>query len=444
VNGLPTGFHIQVLSGALQGAAFGFEQDRVVVGRADDCSLRFDPDSDLSVSSHHALLARGPDGWTVEDLSSTNGTYVNGIPSVGVNRLREGDVVEFGRGGPEVRISFARAPDVAASSSVGDPQESPSLGVGRVGAGWVTVALWGGVALAIVGIFWLGRTNQRAWDRERGQLMNRVDSLLATRASRDTERESALAELSDSLGLAREEVEQLREQLAAATSTNDRAQIEELQRRLQEAATLLERQQLAAALDFEGIRRQVEPAVAMIWSELADGTVLTGTAMSIDPDGTLLTNRHVVSPEGGGSGGRLAVQFAGSSQVWQATLIQVHRTADLAWARAEGIVGDVPHMDRFNDRADTMAVGSAVALVGFPLGGRPGAETAGSRRRAVVSAGVLLERRPNELRIQGYGAQGASGSPVVDRDGRVIGLIYGAESGSSILLAVPIAFAGQE
>ena len=61
-----------------------------------------------------------------------------------------------------------------------------------------------------------------------------------------------------------------------------------------------------------------------------------------------------------------------------------------------------------------------------------------------MSAGILVERGPTELRIQGYGAKGASGSPVVDRDGRVIGLIYGAEVASSILLAVPIELASED
>jgi hypothetical protein len=394
--------HIEVLSGTLQGETLGFEQDRILVGRAPDCALRFDPAADLNVSSHHALLVRRRGGWTVEDVGSTNGTYVDGVQTVGATPLRGGEVIALGRGGPEIRVTFDREARTAEPSTSGEPREAPAGGDGPIVAPWMTAALWVGVACTMVAVIWFGRANRLDWERDRARLMSRVDSLLAVQAALDTERTSALAQLSDSLVRAREEVRRLSEGLEAATSNDDRARIEELQRRLQEAVTLLERQQVAATLDFEGIRRQVEPAVAMIWSELSDGTVLTGTAVSIDRDGTLLTNRHVVAPEGGGVATRLAVQFAGSNQVWRATLIEAHRSADLAWARAEGILGDVPRLDRFNERVDTLALGSAVAVVGFPLGGSPGAEATGARRRAVVSAGILVERGPTELRIQGY------------------------------------------
>jgi S1-C subfamily serine protease len=442
VSGRRSRLRIQVLSGSFRGESFEFEHDRIVVGRGGDCILRFDPASDLSVSSRHARLVRGSEGWIVEDLASTNGTYVNGKPAVGPTRLREGDLVQFGRGGPEVRVSLSYANSRGGSPGAADATRTSSGSGKRGRLRWLVTAVLAVVAVTALGAIWVGRTNRRSWQGEREVLMRRVDSLLSAQAALDSERRSALAQLSDSLVIAREEVRRLRESLSNATSTNDRDQIEELQRRLQEAVTLLERQQLAATLDFEGIRRQVEPAVAMIWSELSDGTVLTGTAVSIDRYGTLLTNRHVIAPEGRTSN-RLAVQFAGSNQVWRASLIEAHQSADLAWARTEGIVGDVPHVDRFNERPDTLPLGSAVALVGFPLGGGPVAESTG-RRRAIVSAGVLLDRRPDELRIQGYGAPGASGSPVVDRDGRIVGLIYGAETGSSILLAVPIGLAGED
>lgn len=445
----PAPIHVEVLSGALRGGSFRFEPGSVVIGRAADCSLRFDPDQDLDVSSHHAMLVLEPFGWTVEDLGSTNGTLVNRTPVSEPTLLKDGDVVAFGLGGPQVRIRL-QASDTAHSVAAGlstpaaSATESTSVPDRRSSIPWGMAALWSFVALTILGVFWVGRANQRTWASERTLLMSRVDSLLAAQSATEQARASALAQLSDSLGLAREEVQDLRSRLAAATSDDSRADVEELERQLQEAAVRLERQQLATTLDFDAIRRQVEPAVAMIWSEFADGTVLTGTAVSIGPDGTLLTNRHVVRAADGMEADRFAVQFAGSPQVWRATLLRTHQSADLAWARAEGIVGDVPRLDRVNAQIDTLSPGSPVAVVGFPLGGQPGAASPGARRRAVVSAGLLLERRPDELRIQGYGAEGASGSPVVDRDGRMIGLVYGAESETGILLAVPIGLARQD
>ena len=49
-----------------------------------------------SVSGQHAVLLQTPAGWTIEDLRSTNGTYVNGV-AVERGMLASGDVIEIGR-----------------------------------------------------------------------------------------------------------------------------------------------------------------------------------------------------------------------------------------------------------------------------------------------------------------------------------------------------------
>lgn len=66
---------------------------RTTVGRTADNDLRVEADY---VSRHHAvLLLAGPD-TVLEDLHSTNGTYVNGEP-ITRRTLREGDLVGFGK-----------------------------------------------------------------------------------------------------------------------------------------------------------------------------------------------------------------------------------------------------------------------------------------------------------------------------------------------------------
>ena len=47
-----------------------------VIGRRSDCQI-FVPD--MRVSRQHARLWRDGDGWTLEDLGSNNGTFVNGV-----------------------------------------------------------------------------------------------------------------------------------------------------------------------------------------------------------------------------------------------------------------------------------------------------------------------------------------------------------------------------
>ena len=49
------------------------------------------------VKGRHARFGRAQEGDVVEDLHSTNGTYVNGDRLVGVRRLAAGDVVTIGQ-----------------------------------------------------------------------------------------------------------------------------------------------------------------------------------------------------------------------------------------------------------------------------------------------------------------------------------------------------------
>ncbi len=64
------------------------------IGRSSKCDLTIDQDS---VSRHHARIARSRDGhYSVADLGSTNGTYVNDV-AVSERVLVDGDQVKIGR-----------------------------------------------------------------------------------------------------------------------------------------------------------------------------------------------------------------------------------------------------------------------------------------------------------------------------------------------------------
>jgi cell division protein FtsB len=66
---------------------------RTTVGRTPDNDLRVEADF---VSRHHAVLLQAGADTVLEDLHSTNGTYVNGEQIVR-RTLREGDVLGFGK-----------------------------------------------------------------------------------------------------------------------------------------------------------------------------------------------------------------------------------------------------------------------------------------------------------------------------------------------------------
>ncbi|MCA9912799.1 MAG: FHA domain-containing protein [Anaerolineae bacterium] len=52
--------------------------------------------NDREVSRHHLRLMRGADGYTVEDLGSTRGTFINGKRVTGATPLKNGDMLGMG------------------------------------------------------------------------------------------------------------------------------------------------------------------------------------------------------------------------------------------------------------------------------------------------------------------------------------------------------------
>ena len=65
----------------------------VTIGRSQDCDLQL---NDNYLSSRHARVANDGGDLTIEDLGSTNGTYVNQEILAGRVRLERGDVVQVG------------------------------------------------------------------------------------------------------------------------------------------------------------------------------------------------------------------------------------------------------------------------------------------------------------------------------------------------------------
>jgi S1-C subfamily serine protease len=85
---------LQFASGNRQGQSCEVAGERFLIGRGADCELTLE---DGEASRRHAVLRPQPDGSTVlEDLGSTNGTYVNGQRITGPVTLRGGERVRIG------------------------------------------------------------------------------------------------------------------------------------------------------------------------------------------------------------------------------------------------------------------------------------------------------------------------------------------------------------
>ncbi|MCS7182828.1 MAG: FHA domain-containing protein [Thermoanaerobaculum sp.] len=74
-------------------AEFPLQPPRVVVGRSRSCDVRLREDT---VSRLHAAFVWDEGGWLLEDLGSSNGTFLNGQRVVEPQRVKAGDHVRFG------------------------------------------------------------------------------------------------------------------------------------------------------------------------------------------------------------------------------------------------------------------------------------------------------------------------------------------------------------
>ena len=80
------------LNGAVQGE-FELDQERFTIGRKPENEIQID---NLAVSGKHSMIITILDDSFLEDLGSTNGTYVNG-KLVKKHALKDGDVIAIGK-----------------------------------------------------------------------------------------------------------------------------------------------------------------------------------------------------------------------------------------------------------------------------------------------------------------------------------------------------------
>jgi hypothetical protein len=84
-RGVPT--QVVILDGGNKGEVVSLDHAPLLIGRGNDAAIRLDDDY---VSTRHARIASSGDQWYVEDLGSTNGTYV------GTSRITQATALQLG------------------------------------------------------------------------------------------------------------------------------------------------------------------------------------------------------------------------------------------------------------------------------------------------------------------------------------------------------------
>ena len=432
------------LRGAHEGRTVRFERAVITIGRHPTNDLALDPERDLDASSRHAEIRLYGEEAHLVDLGSSNGTFVNGLRLAGTHVLAHGDVIEFGLGGPKVRVLLAPATVGRVGTTTDRPAVAPKNTELRIAeavkrqTGTLRSMILGLGLLVVVGggiAAWLVLRAQREGRSQVTQLLAANDSLARALSARLQETGVADAALEE----ARADMDRMTGELRAKSAAGDNvnalaAEIRERQRR---TATF-------ARTDYSAILAANKAEVVFIAVEMPDGRTESGTGFNILPTGLIVTNRHVVQSAAGVRAARVAVAFEGTQGEWRmAEIAYVSATDELATLRLTR-PGPYPTVSGVARDSDGVKLGDPVAVLGFPLGtATAGNEGAIDQLRPVATLGIGTVRKtlPDNIQLDAYAAQGSSGSPVFDARGLVIGVLYGAaaESGGRIIYTVPSA-----
>jgi len=132
-------FQLIMRSGPTPGAAFALEGDQMTIGRDSTNEITI---NDAEISRRHARLTFQGGKYVLEDLGSTNGTFVNGQRLAGPRVLKAGEVVSFGEQivlvfeastfDPAATVASPRASVVPSASRPVTPPPPPAEYAGSV------------------------------------------------------------------------------------------------------------------------------------------------------------------------------------------------------------------------------------------------------------------------------------------------------------------------
>jgi len=297
------------LRGAHEGRTVRFERAVITIGRHPTNDLALDPERDLDASSRHAEIRLYGEEAHLVDLGSSNGTFVNGLRLAGTHVLAHGDVIEFGLGGPKVRVLLAPATVGRVGTTTDRPAVAPKNTELRIAeavkrqTGTLRSMILGLGLLVVVGggiAAWLVLRAQREGRSQVTQLLAANDSLARALSARLQETGVADAALEE----ARADMDRMTGELRA--KIRRRRQRERAGRRDPRAATPHRH------LRPHRLLRDPRPnkaAVVFIAVEMPDGRTESGTGFNILPTGLIVTNRHVVQSAAGVRAARVAVAF---------------------------------------------------------------------------------------------------------------------------------------
>jgi parallel beta-helix repeat protein len=163
--------------------------------------------------------------------------------------------------------------------------------------------------------------------------------------------------------------------------------------------------QLCAQSDWATVAQRAKSSVVKIIVRTADGEG-TGTGFAVSADGKIATNYHVIE-----SASKIFVKLPNGRTVGIERVVAFDKRVDLAILQVEGV--SLPPLSL--DDGEAVVVGQEVCVMGSPLG-----------LEQSFSTGVVSAKRVMDgfewIQITAPISPGNSGSPVMTRSGKVIGV----------------------
>jgi len=103
-----------VHNGPLKGKPMQIHKDSASIGRGPGNDLRID---EPSVSKRHATIFKSPEGYSIEDMRSQNGTWIDGSLIVSGRKIEIGNGIPISLGNVLVSVGKALPPDFASARS---------------------------------------------------------------------------------------------------------------------------------------------------------------------------------------------------------------------------------------------------------------------------------------------------------------------------------------
>lgn len=95
-------YYLEVVKGVEKGRRYPINDGANSIGRSSSNTITLHPE-EKAVSGHHAILYKSPENILIQDIQSTNGTYINDTKAQ-ERQITPSDTIGFGQMGPRLRI----------------------------------------------------------------------------------------------------------------------------------------------------------------------------------------------------------------------------------------------------------------------------------------------------------------------------------------------------